>query len=298
MPPRTEPPTLQAAEKHLNPLSSFTRLSQVVRLYTPNAEIVSAPTSPTTILFCSWMNASAKHTAYYTRTYQRLFPGARIILCTINTSQFLLTTETTRRAQVKEAITALLAGEQENERLLVHVLSNGGAKRFYGISREYREMTGKPLPMKGFVVDSAPGIPQFRRDIHALAVPARNWTWYLKAPYMTSVFLVTCVVYVTVNWMPRSFWHELVWGPHDGAHNHQLVEPNVVKGFVYSKEDQAIDWRNVEAHADDTEKAGYKVLRKRVEGAVHVQLFRGKGGEDDYWGFVQRVWGVGLGIES
>ena len=33
-----------------------------------------------------------------------------------------------------------------------------------------------------------------------------------------------------------------------------------------------------------------------VEGAEHVQMFRGKGGEQDYWGWVQRVWGLGIGV--
>jgi hypothetical protein len=145
------------------------------------------------------MNASTKHIDYYTRSYMRLFPGARIILISINTTQFVFTTETTRRAQIQPAISALLSVPQENERLLVHVLSNGGAKRLYGVSAAYAAAVGKPLPLKAYILDSAPGIPQFRRDIHALNMPARNWPWYIRVPFHTVVVLVTCVVYVTVN---------------------------------------------------------------------------------------------------
>ena len=98
--------------------------------------------------------------------------------------------------------------------------------------------------------------------------------------------------------LPKWFWHELVWGPHEGAHNPRYLDRDCVKGFVYSKEDQAIDWRNVEAHARDTEMAGWRVERKLIENAPHVQLFRGKGGEDDYWGFVRRVWDLWMSVEN
>jgi hypothetical protein len=185
--------------KPSKPLSAFSKLSQAVKIYSPDPSIVPAPTSPTTILLCSWMNASAKHVDYYTRTYMRLFPGARIITASMNTNQFLLTSETTRRSQIKTVISALLAIPQEDDRLLVHALSNGGAKRLYGISAAYSKATGRPLPLKAYIMDCAPGIPQFRRDIHALSVPARNYPWYIRVPFVTVVVLVTCVVYVFVN---------------------------------------------------------------------------------------------------
>ncbi|EHK99039.1 hypothetical protein M7I_5124 [Glarea lozoyensis 74030] len=147
----------------------------------------------------------------------------------MNTKQFLFTSESTRRAQVRTVITALLSEPQMS--LMVHALSNGGAKRLYAIR------------------------------------------------------------------LPRWFWYELVWGPHDGAHNTAYLNKNCVKAFVYSKEDEAIDWRNVEAHAKETEERGFRVERKLIEGAAHVQLFKGRGGELDYWGFIQKVWDMGREVE-
>ncbi|EPE25647.1 hypothetical protein GLAREA_01559 [Glarea lozoyensis ATCC 20868] len=277
------------------PLSQFSRLSQVVRLYTPDPSIKPDPTHPTTILLCSWNNAAPKHIEYYTRTYTKLYPSARIIVSTMNTKQFLFTSESTRRAQVRTVITALLSEPQMS--LMVHALSNGGAKRLYAISASYAAATGKPLPLRVYVLDSAPGIPQFKRDIHALNYPVRGWNWWVRWPFQTVVVLVSCVVYVVVNWLPRWFWYELVWGPHDGAHNTAYLNKNCVKAFVYSKEDEAIDWRNVEAHAKETEERGFRVERKLIEGAAHVQLFKGRGGELDYWGFIQKVWDMGREVE-
>ncbi|KAH8684629.1 hypothetical protein BGZ60DRAFT_366294 [Tricladium varicosporioides] len=288
---------MEVSEKGVTvkPLSNFKRLSKVVRLYEPldNRGPVP-PDSPTTILICSWMNAIPKHAEYYTKKHMEIYPHARIIFVTITTKEFLMHSESQRRADIKEVITALLARNQSDERLLVHTLSNGGARRLYGIAGAYREATGKPLPVKAFIMDSAPGIPQFRRDIRALSVPGKKLPWLLWFPFMTAIVAVTTAVYITVNWMPKWFWSELVWRPMAAVNNIDFVHKNCVKGFVYSKEDNVIDWRHVEDHADIAEKKGYKVVKKRVEGAHHVQMFRGKGGEGDYWEFVERIWRMGM----
>ena len=71
-----------------------------------------------------------------------------------------------------------------------------------------------------------------------------------------------------------------------------------VKGYIYSKEDLAINWEHVERYAAAAEKKGYRVLKKRIEDAHHVQLFKGKGGESDYWGFTQKICVMGMGLEG
>lgn len=93
------------------------------------------------------------------------------------------------------------------------------------------------------------------------------------------------------------FWYDLVWGPTHGCNDVTLVDQKCVRGYIYSKEDLAIDWRDVESHAAVAEKKGYEVSKKLVDGAEHAQLFRGKGGEEDYWGFVREVWAKGIGAE-
>jgi len=70
----------------IKPLAAFTRLAPVVSLYEPPNTGIPIPAShPTTILFCSWMNALPKHIDYYMRMYMHLFPQTRIILVTITT---------------------------------------------------------------------------------------------------------------------------------------------------------------------------------------------------------------------
>ncbi|KAF4633021.1 hypothetical protein G7Y89_g5096 [Cudoniella acicularis] len=282
MPSKTYPTELLDSETtagiKTRPLSNFVRLSKVVYLYEPpQASPNPSPNAPTTILLCSWLNAVSRHVEYYAQHHMRLYPNARIILVTINTKEFLVHSEAQRRADIKEVVTALLARPRDDERLFVHTLSNG-----------------KSLPVKAYVVDSAPGIPQFRRDIRALSVPGRNLNWLLWVPFMSVVVAITSVVYVAVNWMPRWFWKELIWGPTAGLNNVELVHKDCVKGFVYSKEDIVIDFRDVEDHANMADKKGYRVVKKLVEGGQHVQLFKGKGGEKEYWAFVEKVWALGI----
>jgi hypothetical protein len=224
-----------------------------------------------------------------------LYPHARIILVTINTVQFLFHPESKRRADIKAAVTALLAADQSTDRLLIHALSNGGNRRVYNISSVYRALTGKALPAKIWIVDSAGGIPQFRRDIHALQIPARQFNWFVWLPYMAFSYVLVSVVYVTVNWMPEWFWYELVWGPWKGNNDTKLVDQKCVKGYIYSKEDEAMDWRDTEKHAAVAREKGFEVVMKLVEDAGHVQLFRGKGGEKDYWGFIEKIWALRIG---
>lgn len=278
--------------------SSFTRLARIVQLYVPptantSASYSNSPT-PTTVLLCSWLNGAPKHIEYYARTYMRLYPASRIILVSINTTEFLFQTEARRRSDVKEAVNALLAQDLDKEWLLVHSLSNGGARRVYNIAGAYRILTGKPLPARAYIMDSAPGIPQFRRDIYALSLPFKKLNWFVWIPAMAANLIIVSVVFVTVNWMPKWFWRELVWGPTEGVNDVQLLDRKCVRGYIYSKEDLAIDWRHVEAHAAAAEENGYTVVKKLVEGAEHVKMFKGKGGENAYWNFVEGIWGMAI----
>lgn len=203
-------PTTTASSR---PFSSFKRLSTAVQLHEPTQ--FSDPRSgnePTTILICSWLNASSKHIQYYTKWYMQRFPNARIIVTTIRTKQFLIESETKRRQDIKPAVDAILARPEDEERLLVHTLSNGGAKRLYGVAGVYRTVTGKPLPTEAIIFDSAPGIPQFRRDIYALQLEAKKFSWFVWLPYMLAVYLISIVVYVCVHRLPKWVWRELVWG--------------------------------------------------------------------------------------
>jgi len=239
------------------------------------------------------MNAAPKHIDYYVRKYKALYPSSRIIVIRTNTIQHLFSSESARRKQVKEVVDVLLGFEKENgrenERLVVHAISNGGAKRSYGMMGLYLERTGRTLPMKLFLMDCTPGIPRFRRDMHALTFPLKKMSIFKSAPIYAMLFISVSAVYVCVNWLPYWVWGQLVWAPLFLLNDPRFIGADTLKAYVYSKEDMSIDWRDVEKNARKGEEAGYRVEKKLVEEAGHAQLWKGKGGEEDYWGWVKRM---------
>ncbi|KAF8862157.1 hypothetical protein BDZ45DRAFT_671211 [Acephala macrosclerotiorum] len=281
--------------KATKPLAAFTRLSPTVAYYDPPSTLMTSAhdnATPTTILLCSWMNARPKNVDYYARSYMAHYPSARIIHVSINTTQFIFQSEARRRKDMMKAVSTLLARGQESERLLVHSVSNGGGKRVYNIAAAYRSVTGQPLPAQALIFDSAPGIPRFKRDVHAIMVPARKLHWLPWFFALIATYVTVSITFVSVYWTP--LWYELVWGPTYGCNDVTLVDQNSVRGYVYSKEDLAIDWRDVETHAEVAEEKGYKVVKKLVHDAQHAQLFKGRGGEEDYWGFIKGIWAMAM----
>jgi hypothetical protein len=89
----------------------------------------------------------------------------------------------------------------------------------------------------------------------------------------------------------------LVWGPIEGMNDNDLVDKGCVKGYIYSKEDLAIDWKDVENHSRLAEGNGYRVMKKMIHGAGHVQLFKGKDGEKGYWEFGETLWNRGMEVQ-
>lgn len=278
------------------PLSAFKKLSPCVSLYTPDTASIPPPTHPTTILFCSWMDAAPKHISYYTSYYTNLFPSSRIVHCTMTTNQFLLQSETRRRKDVAPAIDAIFShSNEEDARLFVHCISNGGAKRLYGIAGLYQSQKNKPLPIKTIIYDSCPALPRFKRDLHAiLHVPGAKLPWSSYIPLAIIAVLATTIVNFVVHWCPHWVWRSLARGPMEGLNDERLLSKSAVRGYVYSEEDEVIEWRDVEKHGEVGRNMGYKIERVKMGGGRHAQLFRGEGGEAVYWGFIKKLWVDGL----
>lgn len=133
--------------------------------------------------------------------------------------------------------------------------------------------------------------------MHALTLPFKKFSWFLWIPAVAATLAIVSAVFVTVNFMPRWFWKELVWAPTDGVNDVKLIEKRCVRGYVYSKEDLAIDANDVERHAAVAEKNGYAVMKKQILGAQHVQMFRGEGGESDYWEYIESIWGTAIKVD-
>lgn len=62
--------------------------------------------------------------------------------------------------------------------------------------------------------------------------------------------------------------------------------------YIYSEEDELVDWRDVEDHARDAEEKGFVVRREKVVGSGHCAHARGEGGKR-YWETVRETWEAG-----
>ncbi|RDW66019.1 hypothetical protein BP6252_09654 [Coleophoma cylindrospora] len=286
----------------IQPLHNFTKLTSNISIYTPEA---SPPTAgpkpstqhPTTILFCSWLNAHPRHIAKFLAHHQLRYPSARIILVTINTQQFIFESEAKRKHDMAPVVAALLAGPPTtrgtstapNDRLLVHVCSSGGAKRLYNILGAYRAQTQRALPARAVIYDSSPGIPHFASGLRALLAAGAKLAWWAWIPFWVSMVVLNAGIIFTVHC--TGLMKDFVWNARDGLNDGRLVDGRAVRGYVYSEEDRVVEARDIERHAEEAVGRGVVVRRCVIPDAEHVKLFvGGREREDVYWGFVDETW--------
>src|SRR4051812_3280284 len=108
----------------------FSRVNSIISLYTPPT--VSNPantTDPTTIIFCSWMGVHPKsrYVNSFFNHYHTSYPAARILHITSLPAFFSHTSTSTRTAMFKPITGAIDSDPSTQKRILVHLISNGGA---------------------------------------------------------------------------------------------------------------------------------------------------------------------------
>lgn len=276
------------------PSITLTKLNSKCFIYDPPASSSTPAQSgtqspPTTILFLAWMDAAAKHTAKYVNTYAALYPKARIIVAVVTSQDFFMTSSSAHLKALSPVLLALTSDSAASPKLLVHLCSNGGVKTLYMLSTAYRAQTGAALPATLLVLDSAPGRPRFVRDIRVLTMrmPANPVLWLLAYLAVVLAELAGLFVYYCTP-----FWHKQLKGPREGLLDPKLIAQDRRMCYIYSKEDLVIDDRDVELHAKDAEKKGFRVERHKFVGSAHVSHMRSDEGK--YWGAVVDAWGSAL----
>lgn len=68
----------------------------------------------------------------------------------------------------------------------------------------------------------------------------------------------------------------------------ELIEMDVPRLYLYSREDLLVRGEDVEWHADMAEKKGWKVEKLLFEGSGHCRHGKGEG-EERYWEAVERM---------
>ena len=269
-------------------------LSTTIHLYEPVTEAQNGDAQnnsqtskpPDLIILATWADARLRPISKYIQGYQRLYPTARILVIQSQFYDLAFRSLASTQKRLDPAFEVVRAATSANESILLHSLSNGGAFIATQLAVKYRLATGTPLPVRAHVIDSAPGGATIQSGIAASAAAApKGWL----RPLVLGVLYTACFsiwlssrVFKTVNVVDRV---------RNGLLDKMLLAGQRQICYVYSKSDKIVGSEDVEEHAGEAKKKGFKVDRVIFEKSAHVAHV-----VDDperYWSSVEKVWEQG-----
>lgn len=268
-------------------MESFTRINQSVYIRTPskttqNGSVDSNGTPPTTILFFAWMGALPRHYTKFLAYYSQIYPDARIALVISTPFDVFIRSYAAQQRCLEPVVDAIRA--DSDGRLLVHLLSNGGANAFSNLLLVYKRKTGQILPVQAIIFDSAPGQAGVRTGVNAMkySLPTHPVLKHI-------IWLLTLSLLVFLRLIGRLFFLEnFIQKARRLLNDPQTTTLGSKRCYIYSKEDKLIDWQHVEKHSVEAKRNGYKVSMDLFSGSAHVSHMRTD--PERYWRVVQRVW--------
>jgi hypothetical protein len=282
---------------------------------------------PDLIILCAWMAAAPRHIAKYIAGHDSLFPPTAsapypvpflVVTCSVGDitwrSQAAHESALAPGAIAAHAALSLAALEPgRTPRALLHVFSNGGAHSALALAR--LTARGGPLfspaspsppssssgPALGacarLVLDSTPGAETFASGFRALSAAAAGLPWPLRLLARAAVpFVLAGMVLRSVLTLRRSFVARLRRGVNDPELFCLPASPSSPsrgerwagrRVYLYSRADEMVDWRAVEAHAAEAKAKGYVVTMEEFVGSRHVGHVQADGGR--YWAAVRRL---------
>ncbi|KAF2461648.1 hypothetical protein BDY21DRAFT_332800 [Lineolata rhizophorae] len=272
-----------AGQPKPNPLAAFQRLNDSVYLYDPST--ATAPASADLVILCSWMDAAPKHIAKYVEGYVRLRPRARILLIRNEMPDMLVRSTSTARKQLAPALDVVrgAARPDAGAHVVLHLFSNGGARRATHLAAWFREAEGAALPIDAMLLDSSPGKPSYRRSLNALSVglPKSPVLWLLGR-VVAQFFLLA---FRAVHFLTRR--PIMITEAREQLLDKSLFNPKAPRCYLYSKADDMVGWEDVEEHVREAEERGFAVQTVCFEKSPHAGHIMED--PEKYWAAVQDV---------
>jgi hypothetical protein len=261
----------------LNPLVSFYQPPQ-------SPDSISSH-NPRFIIFCSWADAKSIHIAKYITKYKFLYPSATILLlrstmsCIVRPSQI--------GPAMRDAALFIRAAPESDfaAPMLIHMFSNGGCSSVANLYEQFAATAGpgeeERLPKHVAIFDSGPGLLHMSRSVAVVSVGMPYMQRMIATPFLYVLSALWSVA-VVLGLLDDSL------GKWFRSHNDEVGNVNEIRRvYVYSHDDEIIDYRDVERHAAEAKASGFEVELERYEGSAHVAHLRKDEGR--YWGFVQRI---------
>jgi hypothetical protein len=138
------------------------------------------------------------------------------------------------------------------------------------------------------IADSAPGKYHPRRT-HAAMMHSMPKGWLMRWVGTVAVYVYLFMYSMLMRLRGRVEWHlglrrnlldEGLFGPggKEGAR----------RGYLYSEEDEMVDWRDVLEHAVEARGKGYEVREEEFKGSAHCA--HGAKEPERYWRVVDECW--------
>ncbi|KAF5125663.1 Transmembrane protein 53 [Metarhizium anisopliae] len=277
--------------------SGFTLLSDQV--FTRPGEAIESDeqkkrsdVNPTIVLLYGWGDGTPKHVAKYADGFRELFPHATqiVILSPIYRAMFSdLQTRSEHMVPVLKALSEKSA-TLENERILVHAMSNTGGINYAATLNSYQEVFGKPLPHRLLSLDSTPG--------------NTYWSWSNVSRWSRAMTLGTAAWFPWPFAMTQSIWAAFLsvsslykwmigqenpgtWSVR-ALSNEKYEVAGASRLYLYSKEDDLIGWEDIESNVAEARALGRKADTEMFDGSGHVEHMRKF--PKQYWAAIQRAW--------
>ncbi|TQS35092.1 hypothetical protein Golomagni_04498 [Golovinomyces magnicellulatus] len=256
--------------------STCQRLSRYVSYYLPkNVSDASTKDAPSLIIIAGWMSASPKHISKYTAGYAALYPQSRIIVVTTTPWNMIPLDAISGGSRRVQPVLDICYDLKKDEKVLIHLMSNGGMRTCGYILNKFKEHTGRLLPIGAVVIDSAPGKATWNSSVRAFSFSS------FKHPVM--IFLRYCLIYFLF-----SIYCNTVAQDRTDLKDPEIFDRKAMRLYIYSKSDQIVDWKDVEEHAAESKDAGYQVSCEEFSTSGHAGHLMVDGTR--YWDAIKRLW--------
>ncbi|BGP47487.1 hypothetical protein JCM10450v2_003339 [Rhodotorula kratochvilovae] len=286
---------VMASKTLLKKLSPAVYLAEPATAALNGAAAGGAAKAPELVLISSWMGAQLKHVEKYVETYRKLYPTSAILLLRSSEADFFRSSTLVRALSpavdvLRARTSGYTAGPSSG--LLVHAFSNGGCLTLKTLNELLRAegktsdaqplvAAAKQLPARAVVLDSCPGLQNFRGTIAA-------FTAGVKSPFVK----VPLVAILTVVFGALRLWDIIKRQPpilsRLSSYLNSSAFPAVPRLYLYSDIDKLVPCADVERHAAAARAAGVEVRTERFDGTPHVAHARVE--PERYWGAIQEVW--------
>ncbi|KAK8109345.1 hypothetical protein PG984_015146 [Apiospora sp. TS-2023a] len=266
-------------------LPGFVQLGPNILLYTPSEHRVGQ-----LIILCSWMGAGDKHIGKYTDIYRQRAPGAKILLLKSVVGSMISSYASQQRAMApaQQAVCHVLnehlgAGSaSEKPRILLHVMSNGGANSATNLLVGLEQELKAPLPVVGVLCDSTPNASSYTNTCNAFMY---SFPYGFPASLVAAAFVHVTIslLYMWIamgNEAPEDYWRRSIL-------DEKLMHCQRAC-YIASKADKLTDWRDVVSHAAEARENGWVTREIIVDDTPHCNHISKH--EEAYVDAVSDVW--------